>query len=301
MKLQQLNYFIAVVEHRSFQLAAKHLNTSQPTLSSSVKNLEKLLGVQLLDRTSHPLTLTSIGEVFFEHAKLIHNDMENALQEVREIRGLSKGRVVVGISYAAACLELGQVLGRFLNRYPSLDTHVQVGMYNSLISQLQHGELDFFISEKVMLETADLSEEFLYKLTYTLVVSEKHPLAKRDVSSVKDLLDYRFIFATDTNTKIEGWEESFDAVGCQPPKGNMNIMRFGLFLGLVQDVDVVALVPSAFIKDSLKVFKLVQLEIPDVDWHTPVFMLKRNNRGLSPAAQQLYNDIKKTSYKDVNA
>jgi len=71
MTITQLLYTLAVAEHRNFTLAAEKSFVTQPTLSMQIQKLEDELGVQIFDRSTKPIQLTSIGEVIIEQAKKI--------------------------------------------------------------------------------------------------------------------------------------------------------------------------------------------------------------------------------------
>jgi LysR family transcriptional regulator, benzoate and cis,cis-muconate-responsive activator of ben and cat genes len=68
MELRHLRYFVAVVQEGNFTRAAKHLHIAQPPLSRQIQQLERRLGVQLLERRSRPLRPTDAGQLFYEHA-----------------------------------------------------------------------------------------------------------------------------------------------------------------------------------------------------------------------------------------
>jgi DNA-binding transcriptional LysR family regulator len=70
LTLQQLNYFVAAVEHGSFSAAAEALRIAQPSLSERIRRLERRLGVTLFVRTNRRLVLTEAGRLFLPRAEL---------------------------------------------------------------------------------------------------------------------------------------------------------------------------------------------------------------------------------------
>jgi DNA-binding transcriptional LysR family regulator len=86
LELRQLEYFLAVCELKSFTKAAQKLFVSQPTITSAVISLEKELNVQLLIRSRRGFTLTSEGEVFYNHVKLVMKDVRIAVKQLEQTR-----------------------------------------------------------------------------------------------------------------------------------------------------------------------------------------------------------------------
>jgi DNA-binding transcriptional LysR family regulator len=84
IELRHLRVFTAVAESRSFSRAAERLFITQPTLTRTVRQLESLLGADLVDRTTHPVSLTPAGEEFLPYASRILNHLELGMAAVRE-------------------------------------------------------------------------------------------------------------------------------------------------------------------------------------------------------------------------
>src|SRR6201999_3712988 len=84
MELRHLRYFIAVAEEGSFLTAAqRRLNTSQPSLSRQIRDLESEVGVKLLERQARGVALTPAGRVFLDHARLALLQVEAATDGAR--------------------------------------------------------------------------------------------------------------------------------------------------------------------------------------------------------------------------
>src|SRR5579862_7770981 len=83
MTLRQLEYFLAVVDERSFTAAAARLHVSQPTLSQQIRSLEREVGGSLLRRRPGPLALTPAGKAVAEHAQVVITSARRALDAGR--------------------------------------------------------------------------------------------------------------------------------------------------------------------------------------------------------------------------
>jgi DNA-binding transcriptional LysR family regulator len=86
MELRHLRYFVAVAEEGSLLAAAEQrLNTSQPSLSRQIRDLETEIGVKLLDRQSRGVVLTAAGRIFLDHARLALLQVEAATDGARRV------------------------------------------------------------------------------------------------------------------------------------------------------------------------------------------------------------------------
>lgn len=119
MDLNELLFFVRVVEAGSFARAARALGTSNSTLSRKIADLESRLGVRLLQRTTRTLSLTNAGRIYYENAARIVIDIEEAERAVIELqaapRGLLRITAPVGLNF------LGRMVSTFLQRYPKIE------------------------------------------------------------------------------------------------------------------------------------------------------------------------------------
>src|SRR3954452_17737690 len=103
LRFADLRYFVAVAEELSFTRAAARLYVAQQALSAQVRQLERELGVQLLERTTRRIQLTEAGVVFLRHARSLLAAADAAVDETR--RAVGAGRLRIGFM-AGAALEL---------------------------------------------------------------------------------------------------------------------------------------------------------------------------------------------------
>ncbi|TGB15804.1 transcriptional regulator CynR, partial [Streptomyces palmae] len=96
LELRHLRYLLAVAEHGNFTRAAEELHISQPTLSQQIKQLERTLGVQLLDRTGRAVRLTDAGAVYTDHARRALRDLAAAERAVHDVQNLARGHLRLG-------------------------------------------------------------------------------------------------------------------------------------------------------------------------------------------------------------
>src|SRR6185436_17126417 len=96
MTLQQLQYFLAAVEHGSFSAAAESLHLAQPSLSEQIRRLEAELGSPLFARGGRGLELTEAGRRLRPHAEQVLAAAEEARDSVKEVSDMRGGTIAFG-------------------------------------------------------------------------------------------------------------------------------------------------------------------------------------------------------------
>ncbi|MFI7597700.1 LysR family transcriptional regulator [Actinoplanes sp. NPDC049681] len=142
VQLQQLRYFLAVVETRHFTQAADSLGVSQPTLSKQIHTLEETLGAPLFERARGAVALTAAGDTLLPLARRMIADADAARDAVQEIVGLRRGRVRVGATPSLCSSLVPTVLRRFRAEHPDIELHVNEGSSQDLIADLLARDLD---------------------------------------------------------------------------------------------------------------------------------------------------------------
>jgi len=90
ISLEQIRYFLAIVQYGSMNKAAEHLYVSQPSLSKQLRQLEKSLGCELLKRNYDGVELTPQGRYFYEHMSGVMQDFNNIIAEISHFEEISQ-------------------------------------------------------------------------------------------------------------------------------------------------------------------------------------------------------------------
>src|SRR5687768_18566213 len=100
--VKQLRAFCAVAETRNFTAAAKRLHTTQSALSANIKELERGLGISLIDRNTRRFALTAAGEEFLPAALRILADLHTSITNLTTLAALKRGSVILGCAPSIA-------------------------------------------------------------------------------------------------------------------------------------------------------------------------------------------------------
>ncbi|KOU33517.1 transcriptional regulator [Streptomyces sp. WM6373] len=120
LELRHLRYLIAVAEHGSFTRAAEALRISQPTLSQQVKQLERAVGAQLLDRTGRAVRLTDAGATYVHHARGALRDLAAAERAVKDLADLSRGHLRLALTPTFTAYLVGPLVAGLHEAHPGV-------------------------------------------------------------------------------------------------------------------------------------------------------------------------------------
>ncbi|MER5462642.1 hydrogen peroxide-inducible genes activator [Streptomyces sp. NPDC002668] len=176
--LAQLRAFAAVAEHLHFRDAAAAIGMSQPALSGAVSALEEALGVQLLERTTRKVLLSSAGERLAVRTKAVLDAVGDLLEEADAVGAPFTGVLRLGVIPTVAPYLLPTVLRLVHEKYPDLDLQVHEEQTSSLREGLAAGRLDLLLLA-VPLGVPGVTELPLFDEDFVLVTPEDHWLGGR--------------------------------------------------------------------------------------------------------------------------
>ncbi|HEX6999480.1 MAG TPA: LysR substrate-binding domain-containing protein [Gammaproteobacteria bacterium] len=188
MELRRLRYFVAVAEELSFTRAAARLRTAQPSLSQQIRRLEESVGVALLDRSRHHVTLTDAGRVFLQQAKDILARVEHSRRLAKQAAAGRAGEVAVGTFPSADVRIVPALRALVAERLPDVRLVLHSKYAIDSVPGLQSGALDVaFVRgpfEVEGLESVEIMREQL-----VIVLPSHHALARRKRIPVRSLDD----------------------------------------------------------------------------------------------------------------
>ena len=129
MRSAHLHALSAVVEHRNFSLAARAQHVSQPSVHRAARELERLIGVPLFEKTSFGITPTREAEKLARRARLAFAEIAQARAEVHALSGGESGRTVIGAMPLARSFLVPTALLEFTQQYPEHSVAIVEGTY----------------------------------------------------------------------------------------------------------------------------------------------------------------------------
>lgn len=212
MDINQIRYFLAIVETGGFTKAADSLLISQPSLSVSIRRLERELGSTLFERGGRRAVLTPAGQFFLVTAREMWEKYQFALNGLRDFR--SQPTLRFGVLRTFRIDDISKMITTFREKCSNAIIELRDGTVKDLYNWLEQGEVDLIMTELTSLEDTETSLA-LFQQDFLLAVPQNHPFAHKDRVSLAELDDQPFIGRN--NCEIWGKApQMFEAAGVEP-------------------------------------------------------------------------------------
>ncbi|MDE7106380.1 MAG: LysR family transcriptional regulator [Anaeroplasmataceae bacterium] len=207
MLLRQIKYFVTIVDCNSFTEAAEQCFISQSAISQQLNTLESELGVQLIKRENRKFFLTPAGEYFYKHSKTLLHDVEKIKLET--IRIGSDDELHLNIGYLASYdgYELSQAIIEFSKIYPEVIVNVFKGTHEDLYHALKAGKSHIVLNDQRRAFSDEYENYILSQCPAYIDIPASFPLAKKEIVTTADLLDFPCILVSGKNR--EDTEQDF--------------------------------------------------------------------------------------------
>jgi DNA-binding transcriptional LysR family regulator len=279
VQLHQLRYVVCVAEEGRFTRAAARLHVAQPSISAAVAALEQELGAPLFHRSRSEVTLTGAGEAFLPWARQVLADCDAGVAAVRDLLGLSRGRLVLGATPSLTTNLLPPVLARFHEDHPGVELTVHEAGSQELVDRLGKGEMDLAVVilpvDRSWVESQPLMREDL-----VLAVDRNHRLAGRRTVRVADLEEVPLVMFKDGYDLREATLLACRQAGFTPMMAMQGLEMDGA-LALVEAGVAAAVVPESVVGRSSP---LVAIPFRGAALRRTVGLASRRDRPLSPSA-----------------
>jgi LysR family hca operon transcriptional activator len=204
VELRHLRYFVAVAEARSLKFAAEErLNTTQPSLSRQIRDLENEVGTPLFLRGAKGVELTPAGRVFLDHARVMLSQAEAAVQSARQIAHPAVPSLSLGFMIGHDTTWLPAALKLIRDELPHI--HVVISTQNSpqLANALLQGGIDVAFLRRED-GNDDLEFRTLVEESFKVFLPSNHPLAAKDTVTLQEIARERFISVSGTALSMAG-------------------------------------------------------------------------------------------------
>jgi LysR family transcriptional regulator of gallate degradation len=298
MRSAHLHALSAVVEHRNFSLAARAQHMSQPSVHRAARELERLIGVPLFEKTSFGITPTREAEKLARRARLAFAEIAQARAEVHALSGGESGRTVIGAMPLARSFLVPTALLEFTQQYPEHSVAIVEGAYEHLLASLRSGEADFLIGAlRNPAPVADVVQEHLFDDPLAIIVRAKHPLVSRRRVTVAGLSKYPWIVPRAGTPLRAHFHEMFETAGLPAPTRAIECNSLIAARALLLESDRIMLLSAHQIHYELEAGLLVALPHPAGDVERPIGLTMRNDWHPTDSQRTLLEIVRRCSAK----
>lgn len=286
MKMHHLRDLLAIMEKGSINAAAKHLGMAQPALSRSVRELEKQLGVPLLERHSTGAVLTPMGELFARRATAAMNELRRGHEEIQQLTGEVHGTVVACVSSVSHIALLSEALKPFVLTYPNVKLRIIEAVYPVVEARLKSGAIDFYIGAAPPNGAApDLQTVKLFDNTRVVLARKDHPLAQ--ARSLAALIDASWITTSITDYAEAEFSSLFSLHGLPAPKLALQAETALTWITALLETDMLVMSPIQWVGVPMLKGLIVQVPIQEVIPAPSIVLIRRGAIPSTPAAEHL--------------
>jgi len=286
LKLHDLHVLMMVVQAGSMRKAAERLNSTQPAISRSIADLERTLGVRLLDRSRQGVEPTEYGRVLLDCGLAVFDDLRRGVKNIEFLTDPTVGEIRVGGSEAMIAGLLPTVFGRLRRNYPGISIHVMpVVPIPQQYRELRERRVDMILGRIEPLIDEDIAADILYHERIVVVAGLQNRWARRRKIELSELSDEPWTIPhpeTLTGSLVAG---AFRASGMKFPPRGAAMGTVQLFCALLASGPFLGFFPGSMLQfgTNLPPLKVLPVNVPIPPW--PVGIMTLKNRTLTPVAQ----------------
>jgi DNA-binding transcriptional LysR family regulator len=296
--LASLHVFQTVVRERSFSRAAEKLYRTQPAVSISIRKLEEWVGQPLFVRGSGALTLTDAGTLLLEYAERMLNLREEIRKEMRQLKGLERGQVAIGVNESSIHALL-PALDRYRQLHPGIHIQVHRVFSRDVPREVLSHRFDLGVISYLPEERELAAVEF-FRDSLALVVWPGHALAKRREVGIRELAGETFVAHIVESPYRQRVVQMF-ARHRVPLHMDIELPTIESIKLFVERKRGVAIVPRMCVEREITEGVLKEVRLRQMHIERRLYMVYRQDRALSAAAQELVEIVGRKPGRSVRA
>ncbi|HEU5134034.1 MAG TPA: LysR family transcriptional regulator [Steroidobacteraceae bacterium] len=296
VRSRQLDALGAVVEHGNFSVAARARHVSQPSIHRAARELERLLGVPLFEKTSFGITPTREAADLARRTRLAFAEIEQARAEVHALHGGESGRTVVSALPLARSYLLPAALLEFTQQHPRHGVAIIDGTYENLLAGLRSGESDILIGAlRSPAPSADVIQEHLFDDPLAIVVRARHPLANRQQLTAASLGRFQWIAPRAGSPLRLHFDALQASIGLELPSPPLECNSMAAARAFLLESDRIMLLSAHQIHYEMLAGLLVALPHPSGNVVRPIGLTLRRNWHPTSTQQTLLDILRRSA------
>jgi DNA-binding transcriptional LysR family regulator len=289
LKLRHLEVLLAVVQWGSMARAAQHLAITQPVISKSIADLELIVGVRLLDRTSHGVEPTLYGRALLKRSAALFNDVRASISELECLADPAGGELRIGTTEPMTAGLLCTIVDRLSRLHPRVAFQVKLGDPPQLQDrELRERDIDLMIGRlpKRTAAADDMDVEILLEEQAFAVAGFQNPLTRRRKLTLAELINECWTLPPPESYPGSLIADVFRACNLSYPRNGVTVHSNQMQTALLATGRFLTILPGTMLHFSAErlQLKILPVNLGLQPWQVGIVTLK--NRMLSPIAQR---------------
>jgi DNA-binding transcriptional LysR family regulator len=296
MKLHDLRILMTVVQAGSMNKAAGFLNMTQSAVSRSIAELERTVGVSLLDRTARGVEPTAYGRAMLECGVAVFDDLRQGAKKIEFLTDPAAGEVRIGCHPGVAASFVPAVVDDVARRHPRIVFHLVVAEVGALHRELIERNVDLVITREFRpLSDERLSFEFLFDDPFVVVAGAQNPWVRRRRIVLAELLNESWALPSPETVFGSVVVEAFRSCGLDYPRTTVVTIPPDIRMSLLATGHFLTIFTASAFRFSIgrSELRVLPVELPMARVPSGIVTLK--NRTLSPVAQLFVDAARKVA------
>jgi DNA-binding transcriptional LysR family regulator len=296
IKLRDLHVLSAVVRLGSMAKAASHLSVTQPAISQAIADLERAVGVRLVDRGPRGVEPTIYGETLLKRGMEAFDALKQGMRDIEFLLKPGSGEVCVGadMSYIAGGF-MSAIIERVSDRHPELAVQVVETTTTTAapdFRELRERKVDLMLGRMSRpIAGDDLQVEVLFDEAIVVVTSAESRWAGRREIELAELINEPWILAPPENIARALVEDAFRAEGLQPPRPRVATYSMQLRMQLLAGGRYLTVFTDSTVRYSAQRWSLTVLPVK-LGRRLPVVAVTLKHRTLTPSVKLFIDQVR---------
>jgi DNA-binding transcriptional LysR family regulator len=288
---RDLHFLLTVVEAGSMAKAAALLGCSRPVVSRTIADLEAVLAVKLLDRTSSGIEPTQYGKALISRSAAVFDELRQSVKEIEFLADPSAGELRIGIPEVPAGGIVPVAIARLAQRFPKMTVLTQQGANDAILGHLRERRSEVALvrppSRAPDLEICSLLHERLF-----VVTGLGNSLCGARKLDLHQLLDAPWIQSYAEISPGGPTFEAFSGHGLPIPRCIVVSDSLNLRYGLLKTGRFITMIPGSVLHYGPSRTEIKVLPVKPLQWSTPTAVATLKDRTLSPLAKLFIEEMK---------
>src|SRR5215510_13620777 len=295
LSLRDLNLLLVVIEKRSMSKAAAELAVSQPVVSKAIANMERILGVPLLDRSPTGIEPTPYGRAIAKRGVAAFDELRQGVKDIASLLDPTAGEVRIGCNAPLAAGIVATSIRKLSSRYPKISFHVVDGDLAALLQELNDRNIELAIGRVLEpIAPDDMQIETLFADRLVVVAGRRNRWFRRKAIKLDELVNEPWVlpYGIAAATLLA---EAFRVAGVDTPRATVSSRTARLNDNLLASGRFLSMFPVSMLRlaDGHLPFKILPVALPSPP--TPVVMVTLKDRTPSAVAQLFMSSLREAA------